>query len=79
MAKDTELKAQAIYMMLELWKKQDRCFPYLHTLLTETNKAYNFDSGVNEILVSQAAAILKICSSEYENCFNFLSELYFFS
>lgn len=66
MAKETELKAQAICLMLQLCKRQDRCFPYLETLLTESNKPFTFDSGVNEILIAQAAAILEICCDKYE-------------
>lgn len=68
MAKETDLKAQAIYLMLQLWKRQTRCFPYLHTLLSENTKSFTFDSGVNEILIAQASSILEICSIEYDIC-----------
>lgn len=71
MAKETELKAQAICLMLQLWKRQDRCFPYLETLLTESNKSFTFESGVNEILIAQAAAILEICHNKYEIFYNY--------
>lgn len=66
MANEKELRAQAIYLMLQLWKKQDRCFPHLHPLLSEANKPCTFDSGVDETLIVQAAAILEICTTEYE-------------
>ncbi|GFX84690.1 focadhesin [Trichonephila clavipes] len=61
MSTDTELKPQAIYLMLQLWKKHDRCFSYLHKLLLENNKTLNKNLSINEALVSQTAAIREIC------------------
>lgn len=61
MSTDTELKPQAIYLMLQLWKKHDRCFSYLHKLLLENNKTLNKNLNINEALVSQTAAIREIC------------------
>ncbi|XP_055939609.1 focadhesin-like isoform X2 [Argiope bruennichi] len=61
MANEDHLKAQAIHLMMQLWKKHDRCFSYLHKLLTETNKIQNKDLNINEALIAQAAAIREIC------------------
>ncbi|GIY37035.1 focadhesin [Caerostris darwini] len=61
MSNDVELKAQAIQLMLQLWKKHDRCFSYLHKLLTENSKILNKDLNINDILISQTAAIRDIC------------------
>ncbi|GFT46204.1 focadhesin [Nephila pilipes] len=61
MSTDAELKPQAIYLMLQLWKKHDRCFSYLHKLLLENNKTLNKDLNINETLISQTAAIREIC------------------
>ncbi|GBO03073.1 Focadhesin [Araneus ventricosus] len=61
MANDDQLKAQAIHLMLQLWKKHDRCFSYLHKLLTETHKTQNKDLKINEVSIAQAAAIREIC------------------
>ncbi|CAL1296123.1 unnamed protein product [Larinioides sclopetarius] len=61
MGNDDQLKAQAIHLMLQLWKKHDRCFSYLHKLLTETHKTQNKELKINEALIAQAAAIREIC------------------
>ncbi|KAF8791672.1 Focadhesin like protein [Argiope bruennichi] len=61
MANEDHLKAQAIHLMMQLWKKHDRCFSYLHKLLTETHKIQNKDLNINEALIAQAAAIREIC------------------
>ncbi|XP_054719746.1 focadhesin-like [Uloborus diversus] len=66
MANHKDLKPFAIYLMSELWKKQDRCFSYLYKLLVEPNKSASTDTGVNEVLLSQAAVIKEICISEPE-------------
>ncbi|XP_035213180.1 focadhesin-like isoform X2 [Stegodyphus dumicola] len=66
MANETDLKALAIQLMLQLWKKQDRCFTYLHKQLVEPCKVISSDTGINEVKISQAAAIKEICQMEPE-------------
>ncbi|KAG8200975.1 hypothetical protein JTE90_021439 [Oedothorax gibbosus] len=61
MSKHAGLKAQSIQLMLQLWKRNDRCFSYLHKLLLESNKGFKNELGMNDVLVSQAAAIREIC------------------
>lgn len=66
MAKHSGLKAQAIYLMVELWKKHDRCLSFLNELLCEKNMDMSMDTGVYEVLIAQAAAIKEICMQKPE-------------
>ncbi|XP_042899140.1 focadhesin isoform X1 [Parasteatoda tepidariorum] len=61
MSNEPELKAISIHLMLELWKKHDRVFSYLHKRLLESNKSISKDLNISEVVISQAAAIREIC------------------
>ncbi|XP_067139213.1 LOW QUALITY PROTEIN: focadhesin [Centruroides vittatus] len=61
-----KLKPEGIHLMILLWKKQIRCFPYLKQLLEEEIKD-STNSSCDKVLVAKAAAMKEICETHPQN------------
>ncbi|XP_062615166.1 focadhesin-like, partial [Saccostrea cucullata] len=55
------LKALSIQLLVDLWKLQDRCFPYLLKAISEPAEAILTKEGVDEVKLAKAKAIRDVC------------------
>ncbi|XP_061172326.1 focadhesin-like [Saccostrea echinata] len=55
------LKALSIQLLADLWKLQDRCFPYLLKAISEPAEAILTKEGVDEVKLAKAKAIHDVC------------------
>lgn len=55
------LKALSIQLLADLWKIQDRCFPYLLQAISEPAPAVLTKEGVDEVKLAKVKAIRDVC------------------
>ena len=59
------LRAPAVTLMTSLWRHQDRCFPYLQQLITDSapnSSSWGRGGSVgDEVTLARAAAIRDVC------------------
>ena len=61
------LRPVSLRLVTALWRRQDRCFPYLQRMLQAPGTAtVSLETGLNEGLVAKAACIRDICIERYE-------------
>ena len=75
------LRALSLRLVCSLWKRQDRCFPYLQQMLTDKQHISGGGSSiglrVDEVRLAQAACIRDICKVRYGTLSLFGSKLVF--